>query len=856
MTINLANNNPRIEYTVAQGVVQTVFTVPFEYFEDADVSIYVDGVKKSLGADYTLSGGDGSTGVLTFVAGSPQQVTGGVGGSEVSIVRDVALERTTDFASSGYINRVALNTQLDTIVAQVADLDDRVSRSLHLNDSVVGPDMLLTDARKGKIISFNETTGAVETNQTIADFEIAVTAITVATAQAVISTNEAAASAASAAAALVSETNAGTSETNSASSATAAAASAVDATNNGAAQVALATAQAALATTNGAAQVNLAADQVTLATTAKTAAELAETNAETAESNAATSATNAATSATTASTGASTASTKASEAATSATNSATSATESETAKTAAEAAKDAALAALDSFDDRYLGAKASDPTLDNDGNALVAGALYYNTTDDVMKVYEGSSWVAAYASLSGALLATNNLSDVSSVSSSRTNLGLGTAATTASTAYATAAQGTLADSAVQPNDSPTFNAVTATSYAGDGSALTGLPAGYTNADVDTHLNKSTAATGEVLSWSGTDYDWIAAGGGGSPDLYAENYDGTSALPSATGSNAVAIGINALASGFRAMAIGENSVASGTRATAIGLSADSTAQQGLALGYNAQAVTGTNATALTNSHASGADSFAAAIDSNSASYGASGTNSVAMGRLAKASSTSAFSLGESAVASSSSSYALGQNATASNVYAYCLGGFSSATGYGSYSIGTSTQAAAQYSVAMGRRAKTAIKGQFAFSGERFSSAGDSQTSIYVLRSDTTDATPEAMATDGPNTTRNTTNQVILPNNSAYSFSGTIIARQQASQGTACAAWKVEGLIRREGSAGTTVLVNSATTVLDNTPAWGMALTADTTNGGLAITVTGAASTNVRFVATINTSEVTY
>jgi hypothetical protein len=58
--------------------------------------------------------------------------------------------------------------------------------------------------------------------------------------------------------------------------------------------------------------------------------------------------------------------------------------------------------------------------------ALVAGALYFNTTDNVMKVYEGSSWVAAYASLSGALLAANNLSDVSSVSSARTNLGLGT----------------------------------------------------------------------------------------------------------------------------------------------------------------------------------------------------------------------------------------------------------------------------------------------------------------------------------------------------------------------------------------------------------------------------------------------
>ena len=97
------------------------------------------------------------------------------------------------------------------------------------------------------------------------------------------------------------------------------------------------------------------------------------------------------------------------------------------AKTAAEAARDAALAALDSFDDRYLGQKTSDPTLDNDGNALVAGALYFNTTDDVMKVYEGSLWVAAYASLSGALLSSNNLSDLTNTALARTNIGLPTA---------------------------------------------------------------------------------------------------------------------------------------------------------------------------------------------------------------------------------------------------------------------------------------------------------------------------------------------------------------------------------------------------------------------------------------------
>ena len=60
---------------------------------------------------------------------------------------------------------------------------------------------------------------------------------------------------------------------------------------------------------------------------------------------------------------------------------------------------------MDNFDDRYLGAKASDPALDNDGNALLLGALYFNTTDGVMKVYTASGWIAA-SSASVATLAT------------------------------------------------------------------------------------------------------------------------------------------------------------------------------------------------------------------------------------------------------------------------------------------------------------------------------------------------------------------------------------------------------------------------------------------------------------------
>jgi len=55
----------------------------------------------------------------------------------------------------------------------------------------------------------------------------------------------------------------------------------------------------------------------------------------------------------------------------------------------------AAAASYDSFDDRYLGVKSSDPTLDNDSNALVDGALYFNTTTNAMMVYDlgGTAWV-------------------------------------------------------------------------------------------------------------------------------------------------------------------------------------------------------------------------------------------------------------------------------------------------------------------------------------------------------------------------------------------------------------------------------------------------------------------------------
>ena len=78
----------------------------------------------------------------------------------------------------------------------------------------------------------------------------------------------------------------------------------------------------------------------------------------------------------------------ASNASTSATAAATSASNASTSETNAASSATAAAASYDSFDDRYLGTKSSDPTQDNDTNALIDGALYFNTTNNVMMVYD------------------------------------------------------------------------------------------------------------------------------------------------------------------------------------------------------------------------------------------------------------------------------------------------------------------------------------------------------------------------------------------------------------------------------------------------------------------------------------
>ena len=151
MTITIGNNDPRVSYAVAQGVTQTSFAVPFEFFDNADLNVYVDKTLKTITTHYTVSGGGGSTGTVTI------SVTGASGGSTVVITRSISQQRTTDFPTSGPFNISSLNTELDRFIAIAADLQDEVDRSIRLPDFDAEQSMVLPTAanRASKLVSFD-----------------------------------------------------------------------------------------------------------------------------------------------------------------------------------------------------------------------------------------------------------------------------------------------------------------------------------------------------------------------------------------------------------------------------------------------------------------------------------------------------------------------------------------------------------------------------------------------------------------------------------------------------------------------------------------------------------------------------
>lgn len=442
--MTVSSTTSKVSYSGNGSTV--AFSVTFYFLASAHLKVVVRSstgteTVKTLGTHYTVTGaGDPAGGTVTML-------TAPASGETIVISRNVPLTQVTDYQANDPFPAETHEQALDKLTQITQQVQEELTRAIKLSVSNTMTSTEFTvgaSARANKVLGFDsagelavtqeigtyrgnwasgtayqqrdiikDTSNAniyicvtahtssgsqpISSNTDSAKWALLVDAASAAAAQAAAEAAQAAAETAQAAAELAetnaetaetnaetAETNAETAATNASNSASAAATSATNASNSATAAASSASAASTSATN--------AANSATAAQTAETNAETAETNAETAQAAAELAETNAETAATNAASSASAASTSASNAASSASAASTSATNAASSATAAAASAAAAAAALDEFTDTYLGAKANDPSVDNDGNALTAGDWYFNTTSNRSRIYSGSAW--------------------------------------------------------------------------------------------------------------------------------------------------------------------------------------------------------------------------------------------------------------------------------------------------------------------------------------------------------------------------------------------------------------------------------------------------------------------------------
>ena len=427
MAYPISDVTRRIVYSGSAGVGPYSFS--FEVLSSSDIAVYKDQTLLTLTTDYTVAIGVDGTGSVTLVVAA-------TAANNITLVGSRAIERTTDFVTGGDLFANSLNDELDSLVIfaqQVKETADRGLKAPITDPTDVNMVLPIKSSRIGKTLAFdsngnptvsedignwrgNWATGTsytvrdlvkdpvnsniyrvntahtssgsapISSNADSAKFDLVIDAASAADAEAAQIAAEAAQAAAEAAqsAAETAETNAAasesaaaTSESNAASSESAAASSASNASSSASAASSSASA-ASTSASNAASSASAASTSASNAASSASAASTSETNAASSASAASTSAGNASSSASAASSSASSASSSASAAASSAAAAATSETN--------------AAAALASFNATYLGAQASDPSVDNEGDPVTAGDWYFNTSSNISRIYNGSTW--------------------------------------------------------------------------------------------------------------------------------------------------------------------------------------------------------------------------------------------------------------------------------------------------------------------------------------------------------------------------------------------------------------------------------------------------------------------------------
>lgn len=212
-----------------------------------------------------------------------------------------------------------------------------------------------------------------------------------------------------------------------------------------------------------------------------------------------------------------------------------------------------------------------------------------------------------------------------------------------------------------------------------------------------------------------------------------------------------------------------------------------------------------------------------------------------------------------VASGANALAIGQNCTASGLASVALGSFSQATGQGSFSAG-SGQATGGYAFAYGLNVVSANNSQFSGGNipTALSAVGGGQWSIQSFITVTTDATSTVL-----NITNTATDRMVIPATRSVAFIGIVQAMcNVSSSSNFIKAWKIEGVITRDGSNTTRIVGTPVITVMaqdadgTQTPStWAVAsITANDTNEALSITVTGQTGQTIRWQASLFYSQV--
>ena len=405
--------------------------------------------------------------------------------------------------------------------------------------------------------------------------------------------------------------------------------------------------------------------------------------------------------------------------------------------------------------------------------------------------------------------------------------------------------------------------------------LTGVPATFTPS-AHTHplsdLAQSGATTNQIIQWNGT--AWVpvtftagiggtlgttdnaltrADGTGGataqgsgvtlddSANLSATNWTvGSGSYSTRTFSKFCAVGTNI------AVVIGPTGTGFISSQTPDGANAGGNLRGDNAVDFSYSRTAATRVASGTGSFNGGIESTASGTNSFSFNGTATGARSIVMGGpAANATATSAIALGPSMTASAQSAFAAGgEGNTASAVYSSAIGG------YGNTASGS-------FAFAFGYYAVASLYGMRAYASGRFAATGDAQVATMVARNTTSNATPTNLFLDGSSA------RVVVPANSSGVAMISIVARTNTA-GDQHMTWRRRVNWERGVAVGT-VSIDVETVGTDRGytggawgagPAWSAAITADTTNGAIDISVTGAAATNIRWVASIEWVETTF